>query len=100
MEDVMARTRHFQKRMSQRGITLDLVQLARQFGEPSQDKIVLGRKSLGRLLVAVRELERTTKKALDKGGIVVVEDGETLITTYRADSFDRRKAHRGARGSA
>lgn len=94
----MARTRHFQKRMSQRGITLDLVHLARQFGEPSQDKIVLGRKSLGRLLVAVRELERTTKKALDKGGIVVVEDGE--ITTYRADSFDRRKAHRGVRGAA
>lgn len=96
----MARTRHFQKRMSQRGITLDLVNLARQFGEPTQDKIVLGRKGLSQLLAAVRELERTTKKALDKGGIVIVEDGETLITTYRADSFDRRKAYRGAGESA
>lgn len=95
----MARTRHFQRRMSQRGIGLELVELARQFGEPNQDRIVLGRKHLSQLLAAIRDLERTAKKALDKGGIVVVEDGEALITTYRLDSFDRRKAHARKRDS-
>ena len=89
----MARTRHFQRRMSQRGINLDMVELARQFGVPVQDKIVLGRKNIDQLLAALREIERTAKKARDKGGVVVVEDGEALITTYRLDSFDRRKAY-------
>lgn len=88
----MARTKHFQKRISQRGITLELVDLARQFGEPSQDKIVLGRKGLTNLIASVRQIERTALKALDKGGLVVVEDGDVLITTYRLDSFDRKKA--------
>jgi hypothetical protein len=92
MEASMARTKHIQQRMSQRGITLDLVDLARQFGEPNQDKVVLGRKGLGELLEAVRDIERAAKKALDKGGIVVIEDGDALITTYRLDSFSRRKA--------
>jgi hypothetical protein len=54
----MGKTRHFQRRMSQRGMTLELVELARQFGEPTQDKIVLGRKGLGQLLGAVRDIER------------------------------------------
>jgi hypothetical protein len=38
-------------------------------------------------------MERTGKKALNKGGLVVVQDGEALITTYHRDSFDRRKAY-------
>lgn len=93
----MARTRHFQQRMSQRGMSLELVEFARQFGEPTQDKVVLGRKGLVQLLAAVRDLERTAKKAMDKGGVVVIEDGDSLITTYRVDSFSRRKAYRRKR---
>lgn len=93
----MARTRHLQQRMSQRGISLELLEFARQFGEPNQDKVVLNRKGLGRLLEAIRGFERTAKKALDKGGIVVVEDGEALITTYRLDSYVRRKGRRSKR---
>lgn len=93
----MARTRHFQQRISQRGINLELVEFARQFGEPNQDRIVLDRRGLGRLLEAMRDFERKAKKVIDKGGLVVVEDGDALITTYRLDSFDRRKAHRRKR---
>ncbi|QOZ66558.1 DUF4258 domain-containing protein [Bradyrhizobium arachidis] len=88
----MARTRHFQQRMSQRGISLEMVELVRRFGEPDQDKIVLGRKSLRELIAAMQRLERTAKEAMDKGGCVVVEDGDSLITTYRLDSYDRRKS--------
>jgi hypothetical protein len=78
--------------MSQRGINQDVIDLTRQFGEIDQDRVVLGRKGLSRLLQAIRRIERVAMKALDKGGVVVVEDGGSLITTYRADSFDGRKA--------
>jgi hypothetical protein len=40
-----------------------------------------------------RDLERTAMRALDKGGLVVVEgDDGTLITTYNLDSYDRARA--------
>jgi len=83
--------------MSQRGISLELVEFARQFGEPNLDKIVLDPKGLRQMIDVCRDFERKAKKALDKGGLVVVEAGGTLITTYRLDSFDRRKAYRRKR---
>jgi hypothetical protein len=84
-------TKHMQGRMSQRGITADLVELVRQFGHDDQDRLVLNRKDLHGLLNGLRGLERTVLKALDKGGVVVVETGGALITTYNHDSFDRRR---------
>lgn len=93
----MARTRHFQQRMSQRGMTLDIVDLAQQFGDIHQDKRFLSRKGLQQLIASARQIERAAKKALDKGGVVVVEDNGALITTYRFDSYDRKKARRSGR---
>lgn len=86
-------TKHMQARMSQRGIPADLVDLVRQFGRDDQDRLVLNRKDLHGLLNEVRGLERVVLKALDKGGVVVVEADGALITAYNADSFDRRRAH-------
>lgn len=85
----MARTRHIGRRMSQRGIRQSLVDLTLQFGEDLEDKRVLGRQGLKQLLDEIRELERTTKRALDKGGVVVVESDGALITTYNIDSYRR-----------
>ena len=84
-------TKHMQARMSQRGITGDLVDLVRQYGRDDQDRMVLGRRDLQGLLSEVRGLERVVLKALDKGGLVVVEADGALITTYNADSFERRR---------
>jgi hypothetical protein len=89
----MAKTRHIGKRMSQRGTRQILVDLTLQFGDGVDDRCVLGRKGLEQLLRELRELERTTKRALDKGGIVVVQADGALITTYDVDSYDRRRAH-------
>jgi hypothetical protein len=83
-------TKHMQARMSQRGIPGDLVNLVRQFGRDDHDRLVLGRKDLHGLLNEVRGLERLVLKALDKGGVVVVEADGALITAYNANSFDRR----------
>ena len=82
-----------QARMSQRGIPGDLVELVRQFGRDDEDRLILNRKDLHGLLCELRGLERNVLKALDKGGVVVVEAGGALITTYNLDSFDRRRSH-------
>ena len=89
----MARTRHISKRMSQRGIRQVLIDLTLQFGEGNDDRCVLGRQALNALLGELRELQRTTMRAIDKGGIVVVQADGALITTYDVDSYDRRLGH-------
>ena len=43
------------------------------------------------MLAALRQAERAVIRALDKGGVVVVEDGGQLITTYSTKSYDRRR---------
>lgn len=86
-------TRHMQARMSQRGIPGDLVDLVRQYGRDEQDTVVLDRNGLRELLDSVRSLQRVVLKALDKGGVVVVEADGALITTYNRDNFDRRRNH-------
>jgi hypothetical protein len=78
--------------MNHRGLTQDLVDLALGYGERQNDKHVLNRKGLERLLSDLRGLERTVIRALDKGGVVVVEDTGQPITTYTAKSYNRRRA--------
>lgn len=75
-------TKHMQARMSQRGISKDLVDLTMQFGEPDGDKFRLGRKEIDRLVSNLDALRSKALKARDKGGLVVVAAGECLITTY------------------
>jgi len=87
-------THHFEHRMNQRGMTRDLIDLALEYGEIEQDRHVLDRKRLQRLLDQHRRIERTILRAMDKGGVVVVEDNGSLITTYTAESYDRRKKHK------
>jgi hypothetical protein len=82
-----------QARMSQRGIPGELIELVQQHGRDEQGKLVLNRKDLRSLLHAVRDLQRVVMKALDKGGLVVVEAEGTLITTYNFDSFDPGRAY-------
>jgi hypothetical protein len=87
----MSRTRHMMSRMNHRGIGKDLVDLVLEYGECQQDKYVLNRNSLERLLSELRDLERTVIRAIGKRGVVVVEDEGQLITTYTAKSYDRRR---------
>ena len=98
----MARaTKHLGVRMSQRGITGDMIELALAYGENRQDKVVLCRKAAMKLVARLDGAQRATAlKVLDKGGIVVVEKEGILLTTYNLNTFDRRKrgsAHASAR---
>lgn len=88
----MARTRHIHQRMTQRGITSRLVDLAARFGMDHGDKIILNRKNTESLL---SEMDRIRKDLLDihaKGGLVVVEENDAQITTYPLTSYTRKKA--------
>ena len=78
-------TKHFRARMAQRGISGDLVELVRRYGRDDKDRLILSRKDLRGLLDQMRDLQRVVMKALDKGGLVVVEADGALITTYNFD---------------
>lgn len=78
----MHATQHIQQRMSQRGVSRDMVELVLSHGRPDQDKYILGRKEAAQRLELLRRESQLLKKVLDKGGVVVVADGDALITTY------------------
>lgn len=86
MMNTMKATRHMQKRMGQRGINRRLVDLVLTHGRPEQDRVVLNRKDAARLLEDLQQEERMLKKIVDKGGLVVVAEGSSLITTYNYGS--------------
>lgn len=78
----MRTTNHAQERMSQRGISRDMVEYVLTNGTPKRDKVVMGKKGALRMLEVLQEEQRLLKKILDKGGVVVVADGNAVITTY------------------
>jgi len=62
-----------------------MVELVMAHGTIDQDKYVMGRKEALSLLESLQREERLLKKILDKGGVVVVADGGSLITTYNCE---------------
>jgi hypothetical protein len=81
----MHTTRHFSQRMSQRGVTRDMVELVQDFGTLDGDRCVLGKRRAGQVIEELKRKLSVLKKIQDKGGLVVVEQGEALITTYNLD---------------
>lgn len=86
-------TKHMAARMSQRGIPRELVDLVYHYGREDDDRVVLDSRALRSLLDAARHLQRTVLKALDKGGVVVVESRGSLLTTYNLDQLGHGGRH-------
>ena len=80
-------TAHADVRMNQRGITKNQLDLVLEHGEPDGDKIVLTAKGARELIGVLRREMKRLEAVANKGGISVVIDGETVITTYRTASF-------------
>lgn len=77
-------TNHSKTRMTQRGITADMIELVLEFGDYIKDKVILNSKKIKKLIKCINcELKIKLLKILDKGGLVVVlgDDG-VVITTY------------------
>lgn len=88
----MCRTRHMQQRMSQRGITSEIVKMAGMFGICNSDKITLTGMNCEFLSNVPAKFKRTLDKMAQKGGCTVVNRGRSLITAFRVDSFNRNLA--------
>ena len=86
-EDAMQKTAHSDARMNQRGITGDLIELVMSFGEPDGDKTILNARNCNQAIEALKQFQKKLEHASKKGGLTVVSSGDTVITTYRADSF-------------
>lgn len=78
----MFETHHINQRVRQRGITKRMIELTLEFGEVQADKIRLGSRRIKKILRTHKELKKDLLKILDKGGLVVVVSGGTLITAY------------------
>ena len=92
----MNTTLHFSQRMSQRGVSREMVRLVREYGSLEGEKVVLGQRAAGQVIDELMDELRVLKKIQDKGGVIVVEDGDSLITTY---NYPRRRKRSGARRS-
>ncbi|WP_245601126.1 DUF4258 domain-containing protein [Ignatzschineria larvae DSM 13226] len=86
---MMQLSRHIDQRMNQRGITKEMVELTLEYGEIDNDRWVLNRKGVETMIESLEKQLRTARKLRDKGGIVVVAEDNTLVTTYDYDSRDR-----------
>ncbi len=82
----MQTTQHVMQRMSQRGVTGEMVEFVMNFGSLEQDKYVIGKRKALELLEVLKKQERVVKKILDKGGVTVVAQDDVLITTYNHNS--------------
>jgi len=78
-------TKHFQSRMSQRGLPKKIIDLVLEFGKDKGDKLILNRKETQKLIDEVDNFKRDLLKVMDKGGVTVVLDNESLVTTYNLD---------------
>lgn len=75
-------TIHVQQQMNRRGISRQMVDLVLEHGKIEQEKSKLGRDDARELLEGMQQKIKVLKKIIDKGGVTVVSDNNTFITTY------------------
>ena len=85
----MKTTKHSLVRMSQRGLSKKLVDLAFEFGKGQGDKLVLNRKATQKLISELDRMRKDLLRVMDKGGVTLVVDNDTLITVYNTNSYKR-----------
>jgi len=86
----VARTKHLNARMNQRGIRQELVDLAMQFGVVQQDKCFINEKGARELIIELEKMKRSAQKIVDKRGLAVIDADGTLLTTYNLGSYKRQ----------
>ncbi|MCL3881026.1 hypothetical protein [Marivita sp. GX14005] len=84
----MNKTEHIDTRMNHRAIRGDLVALTMEIGDVEGDRIVLSSEAISAEEAELRHRLKLLADARKKGGVVVVAEGENLITTYRKSNFN------------
>jgi hypothetical protein len=90
-------SQHAQDRMTQRGISRRLVYFALRYGRIEGDKHVLDRNESGRLIDELEEELRLARRVHERGGVTVVDSGDTLITAYNVTATPRHRPRHGQR---
>lgn len=88
----MAKTRHIQRRMSQRAITNAIIKIVRMFGFRNDERVILNRKACDEALHQLEKIKKDLIKAKERGGFILIEDGDVEITVYDLNSYSRKKA--------
>jgi len=68
--------------MSQRGLSKRLLDLVLEFGKNKGDKLILNKKTAQKVIDEIDSIRKELLQVMDKGGVIVVLDNDTLITTY------------------
>ena len=86
----MTLTKHARIRMGQRGIPGRMIELARKHGRIEGDQWVLDRREARAALEELMVERAALLKVNDKGGVVAVEEDDTIVTTYNITERLRR----------
>jgi hypothetical protein len=78
----MTSTLHARHRMARRGIPQRLVEFTLHHGRIEGDRHILDRREIRRVVETLQAELRIAMHVLDKGGVTVVEDHGTVITTW------------------
>ena len=82
----MQATLHIQQRMSQRGVSRDMINIVMTYGKTVRDRHILDKKEALKRLDELQREAKVLKKILDKGGLTVVAAEGALITTFNCES--------------
>jgi len=115
----MNKTRHFDQRTNQRGVSSPMGDLTLKIGEIKGDKYIANRKVIKnylseldqklkklsvlkrkfahlrvvylvqKALITLQKMRCIALKILDKGGVTIVCEGSSLITVYNTSSYKR-----------
>lgn len=83
----MVTTQHSLARMSQRGLSKSLIDLVFEYGKEQGDKLILNKKTTQRMINEIDNMRKELLRIIDKGGVTVVVDNDTLITAYNTNSY-------------
>lgn len=75
-------TKHLMDRMNQGGISAKMIELALSHGINKDDKVILDRKNISKLIKEIDSYRKDLLKIMDKDGLVVVAVNNRLLTTY------------------
>ncbi len=87
---MMQPTKHCLSRMSQRGITKDLLELVLKYGDADGDKLTLNRKSTLKVIEQLDYERGGLMHILDKGGLTLVAENDAFITAYNVNNYKRK----------
>lgn len=75
---------HLSRRMSQRNISFEIINIVLALGSESNngERLILDEKTIINALDATEKLKKTLTKIKEKKGISLVVDRETLITSF------------------